>query len=173
MVPRNLVEQAKENRPDAICKLYERYQPAAMRLAMRMLGNREIAMDVVQDAFLVIYVNFDKIQPPAFRSFLLTTVTHKCLHARSRVRTIPWDDLKELGDGEDLVVTVLDQVSFDAMIAKERGLTEERRAMLILRYGEGYTVEEIADARHVTPGAVKRGLRCAMKLVRRRLGGGN
>jgi RNA polymerase sigma-70 factor (ECF subfamily) len=63
----------------AFNQLVERYQAGAYALAVRMLGNHDIAADVVQDAFFSAYRAVDSFRGSSFRAWLYRIVSNACI----------------------------------------------------------------------------------------------
>ena len=60
------------------------------RLARRILGNEAIAEDIVQDAFLRVWINAPRWRPQAaFRTWLYRIVVNLCLNAKRRAPDLP------------------------------------------------------------------------------------
>ena len=67
-----LVDQAAAGDPEARRALFERHRGVAYRVAVRITGRPEDAMDVVQDSFIRAFQRLDDFQREAsFRTWLL------------------------------------------------------------------------------------------------------
>jgi RNA polymerase sigma-70 factor (ECF subfamily) len=80
-----LMARAAKGDGQAFRILAGRHAERALRLARRILGNEAMAEDVVQDAFLRVWINASRWRPEAaFRTWLYRIVVNLCLNARRR-----------------------------------------------------------------------------------------
>jgi RNA polymerase sigma-70 factor (ECF subfamily) len=80
-----LVIAARLGDKAAFGHLVDRHLPMARRLAMRMIGNQEIAWELAQAAYLQAYLSLDKLREPAsFLSWQHGIVRNVC---RSHLRS--------------------------------------------------------------------------------------
>ena len=157
--------------------LYERFGRLAFGLAYRILGESPSAEDAVQEAFLTVWRQAERLDPARGRvgSFLMTVVHHKAIDLlRSRrgqeARSVPLDPATIEAQEAD----VLDRVatSMGAAAAREalRSLPQEQREPIELAYFEGMTHVEIAEALGVPLGTVKSRLRLGLERMRSAFG---
>jgi RNA polymerase sigma-70 factor, ECF subfamily len=73
--------QALPAQTEALDALYERHSRAALGLATRMVGERETAEEVVQEAFLALWRNAGRYQAGrgSVRTWLLSIVHHRAI----------------------------------------------------------------------------------------------
>jgi RNA polymerase sigma-70 factor (ECF subfamily) len=75
-----LVERAAAAQRDARRELFERHREAAYRVALRVTGRHEDALDVVQDGFIKAFERLGEFQHgSSFRTWLLRIVTNRAL----------------------------------------------------------------------------------------------
>ncbi|WP_169978015.1 RNA polymerase sigma factor [Tautonia rosea] len=85
-----LVELARAGDADAREELFRRGREIAFRVAFRLLGNAEDAMDAVQDGFIKAFRNLDAFDGrSAFRTWLLRIVTNAAHDLGRRKRRRP------------------------------------------------------------------------------------
>jgi RNA polymerase sigma-70 factor (sigma-E family) len=134
----------------------QRYLPM-VRLAYALVGSREIAEELVQDAFARVYERWRRIDQPA--AYLRTAVVNACKneHRRRRTRTRLAPDPDGAPAAPPASVDFLDDL---------RVLTPRQRTAVVLRYHEGLGEAEIAAAMGVRPGTVKSTLHRALELLR-------
>jgi RNA polymerase sigma-70 factor (ECF subfamily) len=153
--------------------LYCEHRGAAFALAYRMLGERGLAEDVVQEAFLNIWrqgVTYDTERGTA-RTWLLTIVHHRAIDLMRRQRAKAGadtviDDAIPLPSGEDTWATVAEHLESDRIREAVAMLPPEQQQVITLSYFGGLTHAEIADAVGVPLGTVKGRLRLAMEKLR-------
>src|SRR6476469_8836997 len=94
-----LMARAAKGDGQAFRTLAERHAERALGLARRILGNEAIAEDVVQDAFLRVWINAPRWRPEAaFRTWLYRIVVNLCLNARRRAPDLPLDAAADVVD---------------------------------------------------------------------------
>ena len=156
-----LVELARRGARDAAGELFSRHWPAAWRAAYAVTGRRAMADDVAQDAFERAFAalsRFDERRP--FAPWLHRIVVNRSLDLlRSERRLVgdaelanlEWRDL-EAGDQELLTLV--------------GGLSLQRRIVVVLRYGLGYSPSAIADLLDLPVGTVNSRLARALEDLR-------
>jgi RNA polymerase sigma-70 factor, ECF subfamily len=99
-------------------QLVLRHQQAAWRTAYRMLGCRQTAEDIAQEAFLRIYQAADRYQPSAaFRTYLYRIVVRLCLDCLRKKRPLVAEDVQPLDDPADRPVDAY----WSASVTKQYG----------------------------------------------------
>ena len=74
-----LVFLSQQGDKAAFGQLVLRYQPMAQRLATRVIGNGDLAQELVQDAMLQAYLSLEKLNDPIrFKSWLYGIVLNVC-----------------------------------------------------------------------------------------------
>ena len=98
-----LVRQLQTGSRTAFDQIYERYHIQAYRTAVLLTGNRADAEDVVQEAFVQVYLHAKELKEPAgFKSWyyrILTRLAWKC--GRNGKREIPDEDIAVRADRAD------------------------------------------------------------------------
>lgn len=150
-----LVEQIKKGNQGTFYRLVQRYQGTVYSLCYRMAGDAQEAEDLAQEAFLRFYRTLNSFQPGArLRPWLHKITANVCLDAlrKRRVATLPLDELME---GENHPSTPhRDELPEDAYLCSETQrdvqsallqLPGEYRVVLVLRYLEDLSYQEIAE----------------------------
>lgn len=159
----------------ALEELYERYSKVAYSLAYRIVGDRGMAEDVVQDAFLSVWrqAGTYRRERGAPRTWLLSIVHHRSI---DRIRssaapstTIPYEDLPE--DREELGSPSIWQQTWnnvrgDIVRRALARLPVEQKKSIELAYFSGYTQSEIAELMGVPLGTVKGRMRIGLQKLR-------
>ena len=102
-----LMQAVARGQSAAFEQLILRHQQAAWRTAYRMLGCRQTAEDVAQEAFLRIYQAADRYQPSAaFRTYLFRIVVRLCLDCLRKKRPLVAEDLQPVDESADGVESV-------------------------------------------------------------------
>ncbi|MGA2251581.1 RNA polymerase sigma factor [Terracidiphilus sp.] len=154
-------------------QLVEEHQSMVFSLALRMTGDRGLAEEIAQDAFLALDKNLRSIESPEHALFWLRRVTmSRATDAlrRRRVRGMDlWVEIEErhglpaesAGAGSGLGSRL--GARLEALLTT---LPEAQRAAILLRYQEELTPEEIAAALDAPLATVKSHLQRGLKLLR-------
>ncbi len=160
--------------------LYERYAATVFGLALKMLGDREVAEDAVQEIFWRVWRrlgSFDRSR--AFAPWLFGIAHNYCIDELRRRKVRPQqvyedDDHPILSDipddtdiGETAILTEQRQVVRSAL----EQLPEEQRQALLLAYFGGLTQQEIAAQLGNPLGTVKTRMRLGLQKLRALLQG--
>lgn len=145
--------------------LYRRHRDYVLRVAMRFCGDRDMARDALQETFLYLLGKL----PPAGDGLRLTARMTTLLYpvaknsAISAVRraerlagSVSPDDLPDAGD----------QGHGDNIDAALAGLSAKRREVLLLRFVDDMTLDEIASALTIPTGTVKSRIHLAIRDLR-------
>ncbi len=166
----------RRREPQAMELLYDRLGGQAFGLAYRILGDGPSAEDVVQEAFLTLWRQAERLDPARGKvgSFLMTVVHHKAIDfLRSRrgemTRHNPSDPPALVQEGSDVLESVAESLGRDTVRSALRSLPEEQRRPIELAYFEGLTHVEIADTLAIPLGTVKSRLRLGLEKMRRAL----
>jgi RNA polymerase sigma factor (sigma-70 family) len=160
------VEACARGERYALRSLYEREARWLLAVAQRIVRDRELARDVVQDAFLQIWQRASSFRRDlgSGRGWIYTVVRHRALDEVRKVRPehAAGDDLEAIADARGLHAPGLDSGAHDSAESIERclGTLEERkRECIVYAFVEGYTHDQIA-AKLATPvGTVKSWIR--------------
>jgi RNA polymerase sigma-70 factor, ECF subfamily len=161
---------------EAFRELFESHKDKVYSIALRYAGDPAAAMDIVQDTFLKLMDRIGQFRgESSFDSWLYRLVVNSCLDYRRRQkRWMPMVDeffdtfrapqpttLQELMQDER-------QQQVQDVVAR---LSPEHKMIVVLRYTEGLSYEEIADVLQCSRGTVASRLNRAHKVLERRLSG--
>ena len=153
--------------------LYDRLGRQAFGLAYRILGDGPSAEDVVQEAFLTLWRQADRVDSARGKlsSFVLTIVHHKAIDALRAKRSLIARQLPiEVGDiekpGSDVAERVLASLSGDEVRNALATVPDDQRRAIEMAYFEGLTHVEIAEALSMPLGTVKSRLRLGLEKMR-------
>lgn len=168
-------------------RLLRRHRGPLFTFLVRMLGNREKAEDLAQEAFLRIVKGAAGWEQRArFKTWLYTIARNLCVDQSRRDRFRRAESLDERGgpDGAEDGPARIERVPGDG-IGPERGaesarlrpvlaralsaLPEEQREVFVLRELSGLQFKEIAEAVGVNENTVKSRMRYALEGLRKHL----
>ncbi len=164
--------------PHGIELLYDRYGGMAYALAYRVLGERGLAEDVVQEAFLSVWrlgATYDA-RKGAVRTWLLTIVHNRTIDQLRTLRAkrsadTSIDNAVPLPAGEDTWAAVAQTLDGERVRAALASLPPEQRQVVDLAYFGGLTHAEIAARTGIPLGTVKGRMRLALGKLRDLLAG--
>jgi RNA polymerase sigma-70 factor (sigma-E family) len=134
--------------------LYRAHAPAALRFALMLTGERELAEDLVQEAFVRVAAKLDSLRErDAFGAYLTRAVANLA-KSHFRHQQVVARHERTLGIGrlaDDPAETVAD----DGLIRALQRLPVRQRAVIVLRYYNDASNEEIADVLAMPVGTVK------------------
>jgi RNA polymerase sigma-70 factor (ECF subfamily) len=160
-VEEECIRKAKLGDQDAFTDLVEAYQNPVYNLCYRMLGTPQAAEDAAQESFWRAYKNLDRYDHNrSFATWLLSITAHYCIdqQRRKRLPTMDLDEIIEFAadDPTPGPETTLIEDEFSDDVQQQLGkLSENDRAVLILRYWHECSEEEICQALSISKSAVK------------------
>ena len=174
-----LLRRIRDGDQTAMAALYDMRGGQAFGLAYNILGDRVLAEDAVQEAFLSVWRNAARLDARRgyISSFLMTVVHHRAvdLLRKRRGQHSRWDALESLDHDSGAIPVadlVTDEMSRDAVRRAVATLPDAQRRTVLLAYFEGLTHREIARTMGVPAGTVKSRLRLALDRMRLTLNAG-
>ena len=172
---RELVELCNRgDRDDAVQAfetLYRRHRDYVTRVALRFGADREAAVDVLQETFLYLLKKF----PPAGEGLVLTARLRSLLYPVAKNLTLSslrqrarLDDAEEFDPDRLPAPAAADPAHRDPTLlsAAVACLSPERREVLLLRFVDDMSLQDIADTLSIPLGTVKSRLHLAVKELR-------
>lgn len=161
-----LVASVLQGNTRAFTVLAARHQRTLYATAYAMLGSSWDAADAVQEALLAAYARLSSLNDPErFGAWLTVILCNTCRDVRKRRRPTPTDIVPE-GEAHEFVGC---EESLDVIEAL-RGLSEDDRTVLALRFFRDLKVDEIAALLECPAGTVKSRINRALGRLRREMG---
>ena len=160
---------AETTRAGSLEDLYERTAPAALRLAYFVSGDRELAKDLVQEAFAHVAGRFHHLRKPdAFDAYLRRTIVN-LFTSQLRRRRIEraYLDVRRADPPPDHAIA--DIAERDRMWNALATLPRRQRAAVVLRFYEDLSERETADVLGCSTNAVNSLVEHAMGTLRERM----
>jgi len=167
----------RDGDPDAFEVIYDRHGGAAFSLAYRMVGDRNAAEDITQEAFLSMWrsrVRFDR-ERGSVRAWVLGIVHHRTIdalrrntaHDRRRATAEGLEERQEAPERTEAEVARRDEAREvrEAM----RALPGDQLEVVRLAYFGGFTHTQIAEMLDTPIGTVKGRMRLGLEKMRRAL----
>ncbi|MEM7165782.1 MAG: RNA polymerase sigma factor [Planctomycetota bacterium] len=157
-----LIERIQRGDGRAFEELYRRHRDWAHNLAYQMTGHREDALDVMQEVFLYLSRKLPQLQLTAqLRTFLYPAVRNLAIAARRKRQRFVSDDAAAAALFAPPDVPVSSELA--SALAP---LSATHREVIVLRFVEDLSLQELADRLAVPVGTVKSRLHHALQLLR-------
>lgn len=181
---RMLVKRAQNNDLSAFEELVRLYQNKVYSLCVHLAGNHDDAQDLAQEAFIKAYRAIGGFRNEAdFGTWIHRITVNIWLNSRrknSGMTPLSLDEPFQGDDGGEIRRDVPDWDSDPLQALEEKefrglvraaldGLSEEHRAVLVLREIEGYSYEEVSRMLGCNLGTVKSRLSRAREVMRHRV----
>jgi RNA polymerase sigma-70 factor (ECF subfamily) len=181
---RGLVERAASGDRDAYRILVEKYQNRVFSLVLSMVKSREDAEDIVQESFVKAYLSLKNFRgESSFYTWIYRVAYNMAIDFQRRntrrngvvteprsnngeKEVAPVEGVASDGNPEDTVQRKELAVTLDAAMAH---LSEEHRAVIMLREVDGMSYSEIADVLGVSQGTVMSRIHYAKKYLQKAL----
>jgi RNA polymerase sigma factor (sigma-70 family) len=167
-----LTAALKKHDNDAFQYLYKNYKGALFTIVQQIITDKEIAEDVLQEAFVTAWKNIEKYDAAKGRLFTwLFNVTRNCAINTTRSKAFK---TQQKNDSLENYVSYADEKDSHSLNINQIGLRkqvhllrEEYKNVLELSYFNGFTHEEIAKILNIPVGTVKTRLRNALIELRK------
>jgi len=175
----DLIAKVVEGDARAFEAVYDRHARVAFSLAMRLLGDRDAAEDLVQDAFLAAWRAADRYAPGrgSVRAWLLSIVHHRGIDrlrsaaaSARRDQALRSEFVSSGGALDHPMERALDSAMSEALHRNLHTLPPDQAEALRLAYFGGFTHHEIADMLGLPLGTVKGRLRLGLERLRTGMG---
>lgn len=163
----------KRGERGAFAVIFRTYFPRCHRLAWALLGNRDEALDVTQNAFIKVYRSRDRVDStrPLFPWLRAIVVSESRMHRRSAQRR--QERTEALAQEPDSWLKPQGpRVTNDDAVMVRRALDQlpaEDRELIVLKHLEGLRYSEIADVLGIPAGTVMSRLFHARRRLREAL----
>jgi RNA polymerase sigma-70 factor (ECF subfamily) len=161
---------AKPMRYESIEELFVALESALLSYAFRLLGDRVLAEDMVQEAFVKLHAQFDQVREP--KRWLYRTVHNLALNQRRKGDRMV--SLEPQGEGPVADPSDPEPLPDEQIIRWEgiglvrlsvAGLDERSRELIHLKFDENLSYKQISERTGLTAGHVGYLLHHALKAV--------
>jgi RNA polymerase sigma-70 factor (sigma-E family) len=148
-------------RGDLLAELYRAESAGVVNLAYLLTGQRQLAEDLGQEAFLRVASRLREVSPDAFGAYLRQTVVNLVRshfrHARVERRYADRveSDAERRRDANEASSTSTDADTRDELWSALQALPARQREAIVCRYYLDLSEEQTADALRVAVGTVK------------------
>jgi RNA polymerase sigma factor (sigma-70 family) len=165
----SLVERAKFGEQKAYAELMQRYKDSIFFMVLKMVNNKDDAMDITVTTFAKAFENLEKYRPEfAFSTWLFRIATNGSIDfiRKKKLATTSIDGLGGGDNNEDRVF----EIKSDSLNPEETSIKKQQteqlkeiidklppryKTLIILRYFDELSYEEIAEQLSLPLGTVK------------------
>jgi len=181
-VERRLTQRAKRGDREAFAELVEIYKDKIFQLAYRMTGSRQEAEDIAQETFLRVFANLHVYDESyKFSTWIYRIATNLCIDRKRKKR--PDFSLDEQVDGAEGLdwysrLSAKDMTPEESVMTRElqdtvQGallqLSPKYRSIMILRYIEDLTLQEISAVLELPITTIKTRIHRGREALRKKL----
>lgn len=176
-IDHNLLLQVQARDEQAFADLRAQIEPAVRRFVRRLTGGSEMEDDIVQDVFIALYRNLDRINPiEKLRPYVFGIARRRC-YDELRKRKYELVSLDEEPDEDETYLALAsddapqDEVTHWLLLQLEvqqamEKLPELQRQVMIMYSEENLSYQEIAEILETNVGTVKSRIHYAKRALR-------
>jgi RNA polymerase sigma-70 factor (ECF subfamily) len=162
-----LVIRCQQGEKEAFEMIVQLWQKPLLVFALRYLDQQIDAWDAVQETWISVIKGLNKLQNPSlFVSWLFRILTNECIDRlrkkQQEVRLLKQADIKlessEISNENESLSQAI------------QGLSDEHKALIMLRFGQGLQIGQIAAMLNIAEGTAKSRLHRALARLREILG---
>jgi RNA polymerase sigma factor (sigma-70 family) len=157
--------------------LYRQYEKLVYRTAYLITGDKEVANDALQEVFISVWKSRHTYDPNKGK---LTTWLHRitvneCSRGRTRKasttvsleeRGIDLPEMKHQSQPDEILVS---KMEYEQLLKAMDALDTKHRSVLVLRYFNDLSYQEIAEALEIPLGTVKSRLNQSLRYLREQM----
>ena len=141
----------------------DQFSDGVFRFIWKNIRDSEKAKDIVQDAFIKLWENADKIASDKAKSYLFTTAYRRMIDIiRREKKQGNWEEVKTIDYSHNQNYTGLSEALEEAL----NKLSEIQKSVIMLRDYEGYNYNEIGEITGLNESQVKVYIFRARKLLK-------
>ena len=173
----DLVEKWQHGDVSAFETLYRQYEKLVFRTAYLITGSKEAAEDALQEVFVSVWKSRHTYDPNKGK---LTTWLHRitvneCSRRKSRKvstaisldeKGIDPPEMRHTAQPEEIAIT---RMEYDRLLKDLEALDTKHRSVLVLRYFNDLSYQEIAEALEIPLGTVKSRLNQSLKYLKEQM----
>jgi RNA polymerase sigma-70 factor, ECF subfamily len=176
------IKQVIKGDQDAFGDIVEIYKNSIFQLGYRMLGNRHEAEDIAQEAFIRAYVNINSFnQDMKFSTWLFRIATNLCIDRIRKKKPDYYLDAEvsgtdgltmysQLPSNSPLPENEVESLELQETVQKEiLKLPEKYRSVIVLKYIEELSLNEISEILDMPLGTVKTRIHRGREALRKQL----
>ncbi len=178
----NVIKKCKKNDKNAFMELFKQYERYLYKLCYSYVQNEQDSLDIMQEVYIKIFKNINKFDTNMpFHPWIRRIAVNTCLNHK---RSLKYNTIS-LSGGSDEYQALEEQLAADTdieqyienmdleRIVKQQldTMSPKHRMVIILRYYEGLSYDEIAEMLELPLGTVKTDLYRARNALKNKLAG--
>ena len=176
------IEQVLKGNQNAYSDIVDLYQHKLYQICYRMLGNKQEAEDIAQEAFIRAYINLHTFdQKRKFSTWIYRIATNLCIDRIRKKKPDYYLDAEVAGtEGLDMYSQIaideaLPEEQLEKMELQDRiqyeisRLPEKYRSVIVLKYIEELSLQEISEILDMPLGTVKTRIHRGREALRQQL----
>ncbi|MBS3818182.1 sigma-70 family RNA polymerase sigma factor [bacterium] len=180
---KKLVQKTLDGEKRAFEMIVRRYQKPLFNYIQRMVGNRELALDLTQDIFVKIYSSLDSYRfQYKFRTWMFKIASNSLIDyfRKKRIDTFSYEQKEkrdspstfQIPDDEDSVVKTFELSNLRKRIEQAlEKIPPQMRELFVWRHINEFSYKEIAEIKEMPVGTIKNKVFQAKEMLRRLLEG--
>lgn len=153
-----LLDSLQQGKQDSLIAIYEEFFPPLYQYVRLKVGDGTLAEDIVSDVFVILMESLGKSSAPHsnLRGWLFKVARHEVYRTYGKVRHLPLNDLEEwMPASDDLETEVNHMFDVERVRHALRMLTSDHQEILILRFGQRLSLQEVSDIMGKSISAIK------------------
>ena len=156
-----MIINSKDNTSFGI--LYDRYEKVVYNKCYHFSQNKEEAMDMAHDIFLKLFLNIQKYSGKSkFKTWFYSFIYNFCINYVSREKSyfLEFDKIEEIEDLQEYDDEEIFKLRIELLPKALLMLPQKDQAILLMKYQDGFKIEQISNVLGIGTSAVK------MKILR-------
>ena len=165
-----LIERIKTGDRESFNQIFRRYYSPLVRFCIRFVADTDIASEIVQDLFVKLWSNHEKLSfNTSFESYMLTSVRNAAITYINKERSHAEANLRiysEDSDTNDPSETLQSNNLEESYRQVLKSMPEKRREVFLASRFEGLKYAEIAEKLGISQKTVEAQMSAAIKQLR-------
>lgn len=164
-----LVLRAQTGETAAFDELFRSVQSRFFRYIQHLVGDRELAEDILQEVFLIVYRKIKWLDDPKlFRAWAFRIASRECYrHLKKRPHGHTTDEEILSAIAAEEPDEIFDPALIERLPELVAGLSPESRAAIVLHYLDEFSLRETAEILDISVGTAKSRVAYGLKVLRR------
>jgi RNA polymerase sigma factor (sigma-70 family) len=149
-----LLQQCKENNQKAQLALYNMYYKAMFNVSFRIVNDKALAEEIMQDSFLKAFTKLDSYSGKVtFGAWLKKIVINTSINEFKKTNKYQFDRLEEVTeivDTNENDAILWNELKAEQIVKTMQSLKSNYKIILTLFFIEGYDLEEISAILNIT-----------------------